>query len=68
MFLKLIPLIAKLGYKAFDEINGLEVAWSQVQIDDVLPTPGGLERLYSGASIEVTEARQHSNFLQFLDC
>ncbi|KAL5192393.1 putative serine/threonine-protein kinase WNK6 [Glycine soja] len=46
-------------YKAFDEINGLEVAWSQVQIDDVLPTPGGLERLYSGASIEVTEARQH---------
>ncbi|KHN31127.1 Putative serine/threonine-protein kinase WNK6-like protein [Glycine soja] len=38
----------KTVYKAFDEINGLEVAWSQVQIDDVLPTPGGLERLYSG--------------------
>ncbi|KAH1112523.1 hypothetical protein GLYMA_04G215200v4 [Glycine max] len=37
----------KTVYKAFDEINGLEVAWSQVQIDDVLPTPGGLERLYS---------------------
>ncbi|KAL5053743.1 hypothetical protein RYX36_034425, partial [Vicia faba] len=33
--------------KAFDEITGLEVAWSQIQIDDVLQSPGDLERLYS---------------------
>ncbi|XP_055821767.1 probable serine/threonine-protein kinase WNK10 isoform X2 [Solanum dulcamara] len=35
------------GYKAFDNIDGIEVAWNQICIDDALQSPEYLERLYS---------------------
>ncbi|KAG6492959.1 hypothetical protein ZIOFF_047930 [Zingiber officinale] len=37
----------KTVYKAFDEIDGIEVAWNQVRIDQVLESPFDLEHLYS---------------------
>lgn len=35
------------GYKAFDNIDGIEVAWNQICIDDALQSPEHLERTYS---------------------
>ncbi|KAJ8429302.1 hypothetical protein Cgig2_027671 [Carnegiea gigantea] len=34
-------------YRAFDEVLGMEVAWNQVMLNDVLRSPDGLQRLYS---------------------
>ncbi|KAK2656115.1 hypothetical protein Ddye_009167 [Dipteronia dyeriana] len=53
----------KTVYKAFDEVNGLEVAWSQVRIDDVLQSPDDLERLYS--EVHLLKALKHSNIIRF---
>ncbi|KAG5148460.1 hypothetical protein JHK82_015341 [Glycine max] len=53
----------KTVYKAFDEIIGLEVAWSQVQIDEVLQTPGGLERLYS--EVHLLKSLKHDSIVTF---
>ncbi|KAK3211624.1 hypothetical protein Dsin_016330 [Dipteronia sinensis] len=53
----------KTVYKAFDEVNGLEVAWSQVRIDDVLQSPDDLERLYS--EVHLLKSLKHSNIIRF---
>ncbi|XP_027341621.1 probable serine/threonine-protein kinase WNK6 [Abrus precatorius] len=53
----------KTVYKAFDEINGIEVAWSQVQIDEVLQSPGDLERLYS--EVHLLRSLRHNNIVRF---
>ena len=53
----------KTVYKAFDEITGLEVAWSQVRIDEVLQSPGDLERLYS--EVHLLKSLKHSNIVRF---
>lgn len=37
----------KTVYRAFDEVDGIEVAWNQVRIDDMLRSPEDLEKLYS---------------------
>ncbi|RVW37566.1 putative serine/threonine-protein kinase WNK4 [Vitis vinifera] len=34
-------------YKEFDEVDGIEVAWGQAEIEDLLQSPLQLERLYS---------------------
>lgn len=52
-----------ISYKAFDEIAGLEVAWSQVRIDEVLQSPGDLERLYS--EVHLLRSLKHSNIIRF---
>ncbi|KAJ9185477.1 hypothetical protein P3X46_005112 [Hevea brasiliensis] len=36
----------KTVYKAFDEVLGMEVAWNQVKLNDVLRSPEELQRLY----------------------
>ncbi|KAJ1412939.1 Serine/threonine-protein kinase, active site [Sesbania bispinosa] len=53
----------KTVYKAFDEVNGIEVAWSQVQIDEVLQSPGDLERLYS--EVHLLKSLRHNNIVRF---
>ncbi|CAJ1937879.1 unnamed protein product [Sphenostylis stenocarpa] len=53
----------KTVYKAFDEVNGIEVAWSQVQIDEVLQSPGDLDRLYS--ELHLLRSLNHSNIVRF---
>ncbi|KAL5199133.1 hypothetical protein ABZP36_002645 [Zizania latifolia] len=37
---------SKTVYKGFDEWRGVEVAWNQVRLHDVVQSPGDLERLY----------------------
>lgn len=50
-------------YKAFDEIEGLEVAWSQVHVEDVLQTPEQLQRLYS--EVHLLKSLKHENIIKF---
>ncbi len=51
------------SYKAFDEVDGIEVAWNQVRIDDVLQSPEGLEKLYS--EVHLLRSLNHENILKF---
>lgn len=37
---------SKTVYRAFDEYEGIEVAWNQVKLYDFLQSPEDLERLY----------------------
>ncbi|XVF14941.1 hypothetical protein REPUB_Repub09cG0104600 [Reevesia pubescens] len=53
----------KTVYKAFDEVNGIEVAWNQVRIDEVLQKPEDLERLYS--EVRLLKSLKHSNIIRF---
>ncbi|KAK7399405.1 hypothetical protein VNO78_10587 [Psophocarpus tetragonolobus] len=53
----------KTVYKAFDKVNGIEVAWSQVQIDEVLQSPVDLERLYS--EVHLLRSLKHTNIVRF---
>eukprot|EP01018_Ginkgo_biloba_P015235 Gb_00554 [translate_table: standard] len=51
------------SYRAFDEIEGLEVAWNQVKVQDVLKTPEDLERLYS--EVHLLRTLKHKNIIKF---
>lgn len=53
----------KTVYKGFDEVDGIEVAWNQVRIDDVLQSPDELERLYS--EVRLLKSLKHSNIIKF---
>ncbi|XP_050228315.1 serine/threonine-protein kinase WNK8 isoform X2 [Mercurialis annua] len=53
----------KTVYKAFDEIDGIEVAWNQVCIEDVLKSPDQLERLYS--EVHLLKTLKHENIMKF---
>ncbi|KAH0934376.1 hypothetical protein HID58_011493 [Brassica napus] len=53
----------EIRYKAFDEVDGIEVAWNQVRIDDVLQSPNSLERLYS--EVRLLKSLKHSNIIRF---
>ncbi|KDP28454.1 hypothetical protein JCGZ_14225 [Jatropha curcas] len=53
----------KTVYKAFDEVEGIEVAWNQVKIDDVLESPEDLEKLYS--EVHLLRSLKHENILKF---
>ncbi|KAH9603264.1 hypothetical protein KSS87_002971 [Heliosperma pusillum] len=53
----------KTVYKAFDEALGMEVAWSQVMLNDVLRSPDELERLYS--EIHLLKNLNHNSIIRF---
>lgn len=53
----------KTVYKAFDEVDGIEVAWNQVSIEDVLQSPQQLERLYS--EVHLLKSLKHGNIIKF---
>ncbi|KAJ7962610.1 Protein kinase [Quillaja saponaria] len=53
----------KTVYKAFDEVDGIEVAWNQVRNDDVLQSPEDLEKLYSEAHL--LKSLKHENIIKF---
>ncbi|XVE58132.1 hypothetical protein DITRI_Ditri04bG0145700 [Diplodiscus trichospermus] len=55
----------KTVYKGFDEVDGIEVAWNQVSIEDVLQTPEQLERLYS--EVHLLKSLKHENIIKFYD-
>ncbi|THG04831.1 hypothetical protein TEA_010445 [Camellia sinensis var. sinensis] len=52
-------------YKGFDEIDGIEVAWNRVRIDDMLQSPEDLEKLYS--EVHLLKALKHENIIKFYD-
>ncbi|KAG8374546.1 hypothetical protein BUALT_Bualt10G0006400 [Buddleja alternifolia] len=49
-------------YKGFDEIDGIEVAWNQVSIEDALQSPEHLERLYS--EVHLLRTLKHENVIR----
>eukprot|EP00249_Psilotum_nudum_P024571 c29225_g2_i1 orf=691-3273(-) len=53
----------KTVYRAFDRADGIEVAWNQVKVKDVLRTPEDLERLYS--EVHLLRTLNHKNIIKF---
>ncbi|RZS01655.1 hypothetical protein BHM03_00031551, partial [Ensete ventricosum] len=49
-------------YRAFDEYEGTEVAWNQVQLHDFLQSPDNLERLY--CEIHLLKTLKHQNIMR----
>ncbi|EOA40094.1 hypothetical protein CARUB_v10008787mg [Capsella rubella] len=54
---------SKTVFKGFDEVDGIEVAWNQVKIDDLLQSPDCLERLYS--EVRLLKSLKHKNIIRF---
>ena len=55
----------KTVYKAFDEEEGMEVAWNQVKVNDLVSSPAERERLF--AEIRVLKQLKHKNIMTFYD-
>ncbi|XP_072970454.1 probable serine/threonine-protein kinase WNK2 isoform X1 [Typha angustifolia] len=53
----------KTVYKAFDELEGIEVAWNQVKMADVLRNVEDLERLKS--EVHLLKTLKHKNIIKF---
>ncbi|KAF3780306.1 putative serine/threonine-protein kinase [Nymphaea thermarum] len=53
----------KTVYRSFDEVDGIEVAWNQVKMGDVLRSPEDLERLYS--EVHLLKSLKHDNIIKF---
>ncbi|KAK1419260.1 hypothetical protein QVD17_28424 [Tagetes erecta] len=54
---------SKTVYRAFDEYEGIDVAWNQVKLYDFLQSPEDLERLYG--EIHLLKTLNHSNIMKF---
>ncbi|KAK4482871.1 hypothetical protein RD792_010044 [Penstemon davidsonii] len=54
---------SKTVYRAFDEYEGIEVAWNQVKLYDFLQSPEDLERLY--CEIHLLKTLKHINIMKF---
>ncbi|XP_055817086.1 probable serine/threonine-protein kinase WNK10 isoform X1 [Solanum dulcamara] len=55
----------KTVFKAFDLLDGIEVAWSRVKVEDVLQSPDNLGKLY--AEIHLLRQLKHDNIMKFCD-
>ena len=53
----------KTVYKAIDEVLGMEVAWNQVKLNEVLQSPDALQRLYS--EVHLLSTLNHDSIIQF---
>ena len=49
-------------YRGFDEVDGIEVAWNQVTVDNALQSPEHLERLYS--EVHLLKTLKHENIIR----
>ncbi|CAL9089938.1 unnamed protein product [Musa acuminata var. zebrina] len=54
---------SKTVYRAFDEYEGIEVAWNQVKLHDFLQSPENLDRLY--CEIHLLKTLKHKNIMKF---
>ncbi|KAL3537865.1 hypothetical protein ACH5RR_001231 [Cinchona calisaya] len=54
---------SKTVYRAFDEYEGIEVAWNQVKMYDFLQSSEDLERLY--CEIHLLKTLKHQNIMKF---
>ncbi|KAH9776423.1 non-specific serine/threonine protein kinase [Citrus sinensis] len=50
-------------YRAFDELEGIEVAWNQIKVIDLLRNSEDLERLYS--EVHLLKTLKHKNIIKF---
>ncbi|KAI4336230.1 hypothetical protein L6164_014780 [Bauhinia variegata] len=50
-------------YRAFDELEGIEVAWNQVKVAEMLRKSEDLERLYS--EVNLLKTLKHKNIIKF---
>ncbi|XP_030963613.1 probable serine/threonine-protein kinase WNK4 isoform X1 [Quercus lobata] len=50
-------------YKAIDEFLGIEVAWNQVKLNEVLRSPDDLQRLYS--EVHLLSTLNHDSIIKF---
>ncbi|CAJ2649627.1 unnamed protein product [Trifolium pratense] len=55
----------KTVYRAFDEVDGIEVAWNQVKIDGLLHSVDDLAKLYS--EVHLLKSLNHENIIKFYD-
>ncbi|XP_071932804.1 serine/threonine-protein kinase WNK8-like isoform X2 [Coffea arabica] len=55
----------KTVYRAFDQLDGIEVAWNRIKIADVLRSPEDLEKLYS--EVHLLRQLKHENIMKFYD-
>ncbi|CAN8265408.1 unnamed protein product [Cochlearia groenlandica] len=54
---------SKTVYRGFDEYEGIEIAWNQVKLYDILQSPQELERLY--CEIHLLKTLQHKSIMKF---
>lgn len=52
----------KIVYKGFDQLDGIEIAWNQVRIDEALQSPEHFQRLYS--EVHLLRALNHDNIMK----
>ncbi|OIT31671.1 putative serinethreonine-protein kinase wnk2 [Nicotiana attenuata] len=52
-------------YRAFDELEGIEVAWNQVKVADLLRNAVDLERLYS--EVHLLKTLKHKNIIKYFN-
>ncbi|KAL5757077.1 hypothetical protein ACOSP7_021500 [Xanthoceras sorbifolium] len=53
----------KTVYKAIDEVYGVEVAWNQVKLNQVMRSPDDLQRLYS--EVHLLSTLKHDSIIRF---
>ncbi|KAI9093966.1 hypothetical protein K1719_026964 [Acacia pycnantha] len=53
----------KTVYRAFDEVDGIEVAWNQVRINDLFHSAVNLEKLYS--EVHILKSLKNENIMKF---
>nr|XP_043629992.1 probable serine/threonine-protein kinase WNK10 isoform X2 [Erigeron canadensis] len=52
----------KTVYKGFDEVEGIEIAWNQVMLDDVMQSPEHFERVKS--EVHLLKSLKHENIIK----
>lgn len=52
-------------YKAFDQFEGVEVAWNRIRIDNVLQSPDEYKKLYS--EVHLLKSLKHRNIIKLYD-
>ncbi|KAK4376134.1 hypothetical protein RND71_006811 [Anisodus tanguticus] len=50
-------------YRGIDELLGMEVAWSQIKLNDLLQSPEDIERLYS--EVHLLSTLNHKSIMRF---
>ena len=63
MGLESLTQICRHSYKAFDQLEGLEVAWNQIKVGDILRNNDDLERLRS--EVRLLKTLKHKNVIKF---
>ncbi|KAJ1691847.1 hypothetical protein LUZ63_016002 [Rhynchospora breviuscula] len=54
---------SKTVYRGFDEVEGMEIAWNQVRLQEMLQSEEGVERLY--CEIHLLKTLRHPNIMKF---